>query len=142
MRALAAVLVTLTMPALAAEYLQPKGAPELFVPIHNVTISVFAVQTPVGHGIGIFEKRGDEWYLCGQCLVSPEVPTMDAAVKAAGGPEAYVVSKRAAINAVLATRYPAKGVKRSDATIADVNEALVEDSVLKLVDGVPQLGPR
>lgn len=142
MRAVALVLLLFATPALAAEYTQPKGAPEIVVPIYNVTVSVFAVQTPVGHGIGVFEKRDGEWVLCGQCLVSPEAPSMDAAVKAAGGPQKYVAAKREAINAVLARRYPASGIKRSDAIVEGVNNALAEDFVLRMVDGVPQLGSR
>ncbi len=142
MRALTSAVLLSSAPALAADYVQPKGAPELFVPSRNVTVSVFAVQTGVGHGIGIFEKRGDSWFLCGQCLISPEMPTLEGAVKAAGGPEAYVVSKRNEINVVLANRYPASGVVRSDASVESVNQVLVEDTVLRLVDGIPQLGSR
>jgi len=142
MRSLLPVLFLLSAPAAAAEYVQPKGAPEIFVPVHNVTVSVFAVQTPVGQGIGIFEKRDGMWFLCGQCLVAPEVPSMDTAVKSAGGPEKYVASRRAAINAVLATRYPASGIKRSDAVVEGVNDALAAGFSLRLVDGVPQLGSR
>jgi hypothetical protein len=140
MRALIPLLLLLTAPASAADYPQPTGAPELFVPGHNV--SVFAVRTPVGQGIGILEKRNGAWFLCGQCLVSPEVPSMAAAVKAAGGAEKYVVSKRDAINAILASRYPATADKHSDASLEGVNKVLIEGAVLRLVDGVPQLGPR
>jgi hypothetical protein len=142
MRALIALMLLISAPAWAADYFQPKGAPEIFVPVLNVTISVFAVQTPVGHGIGVFEKRGGEWFLCGQCLVSPEIPSMDAAVKFAGGAEAYIASKRDAINAVLAKRYPPSGVQRSEGAVESVNQALVTGFVLRMVDGVPQLGTR
>jgi hypothetical protein len=142
MRAVIALVFLLSAPAGAADYLQPKGAPEIFVPVLNVTVSVFAVQTPVGHGIGVFEKRNGEWFLCGQCLVSPEVPSMDAAVKSAGGADAYVAAKRDAINTVLARRYPASGVQRSEGVVESVNQALVTGFVLRIVDGIPQLGSR
>jgi hypothetical protein len=142
MRLLAPLLLLLSGPAFAADYVQPKGAPEIFVPNHNVTVSIFAIQTPVGHGIGILERRDGAWFLCGQCLISPETPSLEAPVKAAGGADRYVASKRDAINAVLAARYPASGVQRSDRTLESVNEALVKSTVLRLVDGVPQLGTR
>lgn len=142
MRALVPLLMLLAAPASAADYVQPAGAPELFVPGHNVTISVFAARTPVGQGIGILEKRNGAWFLCGQCLVFPEVPSMDAAVKAAGGPVQYVASKRGAINAILASRYPSAADKRSGAALDDVNEALVNGTALRLVNGVPQLASR
>lgn len=140
MRALAILFLLLALPAHAAEYPQPKGAPELFLPGHNVTISVFAVQTPIGHGIAVLERRSEGWYLCGQCMVSPEVPTMDAAVIAAGGPESYIESKRNAINAILAKRYPAADSKRSETTLDSVNQSLAAGSTLRIVNGVPQLG--
>ncbi len=142
MRVLVPLLLMLSAPALAVDYVQPAGAPQIYVPSHNVTISVFAVQTPVGFGVGVFEKRGATWFLCGQCLISPELPSMETAVKQAGGPEKYVASKRDAINAVLASRYPASGERKSDATLDSVNKALVDGAPLSLVNGVPQLGSR
>lgn len=142
MRLLVPFLLVLSGPAFAADYVQPKGAPEIFVPGHNVTVSIFAIQTPVGHGIGILEKRDGAWVLCGQCLIAPETPSLEAAVKSAGGADRYVSSKRDAINAVLASRYPASGVQRSNGTLESVNEALAKSTILRLVDGVPQLGSR
>jgi hypothetical protein len=53
-----------------------------------------------------------------------------------------VVSKRDAINAILASRYPATADKHADASLEGVNKVLIEGTVLRLVDGVPQLGPR
>ncbi len=141
LRAIFALLLCASS-ARAAEYLPPKGAPELLIPGHNVTISVFATQTPVGHGIGIFEKRGDKWYLCGQCVISPETPTMDAAVKSAGGPEAYIDSRRSAINAALARLYPAKKKDAAANAVDDVNKALAGGNTLRIVNGVPQLRDR
>ncbi len=142
MRALVPLLLVFSVQASAADYIQPRGAPELFVPGHNVTVSVFAVQTPVGHGIGILEKRSNGWFLCGQCLVSPEVPSMEAAVKAAGGADRYVASKREEINAILASRYPAAAEKGSEVTLDGVNKAPINGAMLRLVNGVPQLGSR
>jgi len=142
MRVLVPLLLLLSTPALAVDYVQPGGAPQIYVPSHNVTVSVFAVQTPVGFGIGIFEKRGAAWFLCGQCLVSPELPSMEAAVNQAGSPAKYVASKREEINAVLASRYPASADRKSDVTLDSVNKALVDGAVLSLVNGVPQLGTR
>jgi hypothetical protein len=142
MRALVPLLLLLSAPALAVDYVQPAGAPQIYVPSYNVTVSVFAVQTPVGFGIGVFERRGTSWFLCNQCLVSPELPSMEAAVKEQGGPEKYVASKREAINAILASRYPASAERKSDATLDSVNKALVNGAPLSLVNGVPQLGSR
>ena len=140
MRALLLLFVLSAQPCLAAEYSQPPGAPEIFLPDHNVTVSIFAVQTPVGHGIGILEKRDGAWFLCGRCLVAAEVPSLDAAVKAAGGAERFLASKIEAINAVLAARYPARTSRRSENAFDEVDKALSTTTTLRLVNGVPQLG--
>ncbi|MDP1588993.1 MAG: hypothetical protein Q8M07_14680 [Prosthecobacter sp.] len=142
MRALFPLLLLLSTQAFAASYDQPRGALEIFVPGHNVTVSIFAVQTPVGHGIGILERRSEGWYLCGRCLITPELPTLAAAVKAAGGPERYVASKREDINAILALQYPANSERRLDTSVESINKALTATSTLRLINGVPQLGPR
>lgn len=142
MRIVLSLLLLISPPSFAASYDQPRGAPEIFVPGHNVTVSIFAIQTPVGHGIGILERRPEGWFLCGRCLIAPEMPTLAAAVKAAGGPERYVASKRKEINAILALQYPADSQRRSDTSVEDVNKALAETSTLRLVSGVPQLGSR
>jgi len=125
----------------ANAYTKPVGAPEIAVPNHGVVVAIFAAQTPVGHGIGVFEQKADgTLYLCGQCILA-EYPTMDNPVAAAGGPGPYVESKRAEINAILASRYPAIGGPSTGSAIDRVNQALA-GSVLRLVDGSPQLVPR
>lgn len=127
--------------AYAADYAKPPNAPEIFVDAHGVTVGVWAVQTGVGHGIGVFEKSGTgPWTLCGQCLVDPAYPTLDAAVANAGGPGPYVASKLDRINAVLAQRYPSV-VSEPTTTIEKVNGVLA-NHVLRLVNGSPQIGPR
>lgn len=136
MKYLIAALLLFSSPAWAVDYVKPPGAPELFVPGYNVTVSVFAVQTAVGHGIGVFELRGSSWYLCGKCLVSPEYPTMDGPVSNAGGSDAYVLSKLPEINAVLAQQYPAK--QSTGTTLDKVNTSLTAYT-LQMVDGVPVL---
>lgn len=125
----------------ANAYTKPQGAPEVFVPNHGVTVAIFAAQTAIGHGIGVFEYKPaqNDWTLCGTCFLA-EYPTMDSAVDAAGGPGPYVESKRAAINAILASRYPAVSGPSTGSTIDRVNQALAAGSVLRLVDGSPQLG--
>lgn len=126
--------------ASAADYTKPVGAPEIFVENHGVTVAVFAVNTPVGEGIGIFEKRATGFYLCGSCLVSPETPSMEAEVAAAGGPGPYIEAKRADINAVLMIRYPAVMPPPNGSALSMVNQSLATN-FLRLVDGAPQLGP-
>lgn len=127
--------------AYAADYVQPPGAPEIVVPNHGVVVSVFAVQTAIGHGIGVLEKRSTGWYLCGQCLVAPEYPTLDSVVAAMGGPGPYVASKLADVNAVLMIRYPAVMNEPSGTTLEKVNGSLA-GYALRLANGVPALGPR
>lgn len=140
---LAGVILMLVFGCSAANaYTKPQGVPEIAVPNHGVVVAVFAAQTPVGHGIGVFEYKPaqNDWYLCGQCVIA-EYPSLDGPVAAAGGPGPYVESKRAEINAILASRYPAIGGPSTGSAIDRVNQALA-GSVLRLVDGSPQLGPR
>lgn len=125
----------------ANAYTKPQGAPEVFVPSKGVTVAIWADQTAVGHGIGIFELRAGTWYLCGTCLVDAEYPSLDSAVNAAGSAAAYVVSKVPAINSKLASLYPATGTAPVT-TIDRVNQALSGSFALGLVDGSPVLGPR
>jgi len=124
----------------ANAYTKPQGSPEIAVPGHGVVVAVFAAQTPVGHGIGVFEQRGADWYLCGQCIIA-EYPSLDGPVAAAGGAGPYIESKRAEINAILASRYPAVGGEPSGSAIDRVNQA-IQGQTLRLVNGSPQLGPR
>ena len=126
----------------AAGYVKPAGAPTVFVPNHGVEVGVWAAQTGVGHGIGVFERSGNgDWTMCFNCLIDPEYPTLDSVVNAAGGPGPYVESKRAAINAKLAERYPAVMPEPTGTTLDKVNGALA-GNVLRIVNGVPQMGPR
>jgi hypothetical protein len=139
-RILALALLLLSAPAYAIEYQQPPGAPEIYVPNHGVVVTVFAAQTAIGHGIGVFEKRPTGLYLCGQCIVDPAYPTLDGDVSAAGGPGPYVASKVSSINAILASRFPAVG-GGPVTTLDQVNQAL-QGMQLRLVNGSPVLGPR
>ena len=136
MRSLIFALALLSTPAYAVDYVQPQGAPQLTLP-SGVTISVFAAQTAIGHGIGIFERdSAGKWILCGTCLPVLEYPTMDPAITAAGGPAAYVASKRDAINAALARRYPASAPPQTG--VGGVNQALSANALV-MVNGVPTL---
>lgn len=144
MKSLIAALVLISGAAHAqtAIYTKPANAPEVFVANHGVTVAVWATQTAIGHGIGIFEKSGTgNWQLCGQCLVGSEYPTLDGVVKSAGGPGPWVAGKLADINAVLSIRYPAVTAGPTGSTIEQVNGALAGYS-LRLVNGAPQIGPR
>jgi hypothetical protein len=126
----------------ANAYTKPAGTPEIVVPGRNVTIAIWADQTAVGHGIGIFELRAGAWYLCGTCIVDVEYPTLDNAVNAAGGALPYVASKVPAINAKLAALYPASNAPPTGSTIERVNQALSGSFALGLVNGSPVLAPR
>lgn len=136
------IIAALLLFSTAADaYTKPQGAPEVFIPNYGVTAAVFAAQTPVGHGLGVFERKPDgSWYLCGQCVLA-EYPTMDNPVVAAGGPGPYIASKLPELNAILAARYPAIGGEPSGSTMDRVNQALA-GYVLGLVNGGPQLGPK
>ena len=130
--------------AYAATYTPPAGAPRLVVPNHGVEVGVWAAQTAVGHGIGVFERslNGTEWKLCFNCIVSPELPTMDSPVASMGGAGPYVASKLEAINEVLARRYPQVAPPLSGSTLDQVNGALGGSYVLRMVNGAPAIGPR
>lgn len=133
--------VALLFSTAANAYTKPVGAPEIAVPNYGVSVTIFAAQTPVGHGIGVFERKADgSLYLCGQCII-PEYPTMDGPVAAAGGPGPYVASKLAEINAIMASRYPAIGGEPTGSAMDRVNQA-VGNYALRLVNGSPQLGPK
>lgn len=128
--------------AYAAQYTPPPNAPRVMVPSHGVEVGVWAVQTPVGHGIGIFERSGSgDWSLCNWCLAVVEYPTLDSVVAAAGGAGPFVVSKLDAINDILARRYPSVTPEPTGSTLDQVNGAL-GNYVIRIVNGVPTLGPR
>lgn len=124
----------------AAGYTKPSGTPEVYVPDHGVSVGVWAVQTAIGHGIGVFEKSGSDWVLCGICLVDASIPNLDANVSAAGGAGPYVVSRLPQINALLAQRFPAVG-GGPVSTLDAVNQAL-QGMGLRLVNGSPVLGAK
>ena len=140
MKRLILALVLLSSPAVAVDYTQPPGAPQIVVPNYGVTVSVFAAATGVGQGIGVFELRSTGWYLCGQCLASPQFPTMDAAVTAAGGPGPYIETVRPQINSILASRYPAIGPQPPTTAMGAVNQALGSYTI-RMVNGVPVVAP-
>lgn len=125
----------------AASYTKPAGAPEVFVPSYGVTVGVWAAQTAVGHGIGVFEKSGSgDWTLCFNCLASVEYPNLDAVVSAAGGAGPYVAGQIAAVNAILASRYPS--VVAEPTTTLDKVNASIGFYALRLVNGSPVLGAK
>jgi hypothetical protein len=133
-------LALLLFSTAANAYTKPQGAPEVVIPSRGVTVAIWADQTAVGHGIGIFELRANGWYLCGQCLIDVEYPTMDSAVTAAGGALPYVASKIPAVNAKLAALYPSSNAPPTGSAIERVNQALSGSFALGLVNGSPQLG--
>lgn len=143
MRSLILVLALIVSSvANAATYTKPAGVPTVMVPSHGVEVGVWAVQTAIGHGIGVFEQSGSgDWSLCFNCLASVEYPTLDSVVAAAGGPGPYVVSKLDAINAILAQRYPAVAPEPTGTTLDKVNQAL-QGMALRVVGGVPQIGAK
>lgn len=128
--------------AQAATYTPPPNAPRVMVPSHGVEVGVWAAQTAVGHGIGVFERSGSgDWNLCFNCLIDVEYPTLDSAVNAAGGAGPYVASKVDKINAVLAMRYPAVAPEPTGTTLDQVNGA-IQGYALRVVGGVPVLGSK
>lgn len=140
--AIALILLLGSNAAWAASYTPPPNAPQVYLPNYGVTVGVWAAQTGVGHGIGIFEKSGtNPWTLCGQCIISPGYPTLDSDVAAAGGAGPYVAGKLADVNAVLSIRYPQIGAEPAGTTLDKVNGSLA-GYVLRLVNGSPQIGPK
>ena len=137
-KVLALALLLLSNSALAAGYPKPAGVPEVYVSNHGVSVAVWAAHTAIGDGIGVFEKSGSDWNLCGYCLVDAAIPNLDADVAAAGGPSGYVQSKLSALNTILAARYPALG-GGPVTTLDQVNQAL-QGMQLRLVNGSPVLG--
>lgn len=137
----AALAVALaSSPALA--YTKPPGAPTLTLPDYGLTISVFATATGVGKGIGVFEFRPatNDWGLCGDCIVDPQLDAdFEAQVMIAGGGAGYVQRKKGEINALLARRYPAIGAPPMT-TLEQVNAAVAAQA-LQLVNGLPVFAP-
>lgn len=124
----------------AQAYSKPQGAPELALPDYGLTISVFAVKTPLGEGIGVLEFRPlqQDWSLCGNCVTSLEYPDMTQAVKGYGGGDVYLRAKRGEINDILARRYP--GIGEPVTGLELVNASLkVQGVSLVLVNGIPTL---
>ena len=139
---IAGLFLLVSSVANAATYTKPAGVPTVMVPNHGVEVGVWAAQTALGHGIGVFERSGSgDWSLCFNCLASVEYPTLDSVVAAAGGPGPYVVSKLDAINAILAQRYPAVAPEPTGTTLDQVNQAL-QGMALRVVGGVPVIAPR
>lgn len=129
--------------AYAAGYTKPAGVPTLVLPSHGVEVGVWAAQTPLGHGIGVFERslNGTVWTLCNSCLPSAETSTLDGPVNAAGGPGPYILMKVELLNQVLARRYPAIGSEPLGTMLDKVNGAFGSYAI-RFVNGAPQLGPR
>lgn len=140
-RSLTLALMLFSNAAYAAGYTKPAGVPEAFVPAYGVTVGVWAAQTAVGHGIGVFENNGSGWTLCGMCMVDAQTPNLDGAVAYAGGVGPFVAGKIADVNAVLALRYPAVGNEPTGTTLDRVNGSL-SGYGLRMVNGSPQLGSR
>ena len=125
----------------AAAYTKPQGVPTLDLTPHgySVTITVFAVQTPLGGSLGVFEYRpaSQDWALCGQCITSPDTPNMDAAVQALT-PLGYIAARKGEMNTIMANRYPPIGAPTDG--VGKVNQAL-NGYRLVIVNGVPVLQP-
>lgn len=89
----------------------------------------------------MFEKSANgDWTLCFNCLASVEYPNLDAVVAAAGGAGPYVAGQIAAVNAILASRYPSVAPEPTT-TLDKVNQA-VGTYTLRLVNGSPQIGAK
>lgn len=137
--AAAIIALALIVPITADAYVKPQGVPTLdLTPLgHGVTIGVWAVQTPLGGSLGIFEYKPatQDWSLCGQCITSPDTPNMDATVDALT-PLGYIAARKGELNSLLAFRYPPIGSPLDG--VGKVNQAL-NGFVLQVINGVPVL---
>lgn len=140
--ALILCLLTLTRPLSAAEYSKPAGAPELFLPDYGVTISVFAITTPVGSGLAVGEKTASgKFNVCGTCGLY--VIDLGSEVAFKGSPAKYIEGQIPDINSILARVYPRKSAPAPGNTAVDqVNFSLYQSFGLGLVNGVPVLSAK
>jgi hypothetical protein len=103
-----------------AQYQEVNGTPR--VTVAGRTLGVWAAENPIGDILGIFE-RGPDGVWRGLCLASPGYPTLDEAVKSAGGPTQYVDSQLARLNTCLSQAF---GVSFDDTARGRINAALAQ----------------
>lgn len=140
-----AFLLLMGKSVLAADYSQPSGAPQVFIPEHGVTVSVWAIDGVLGDGLAIFEKRVDgTWYLCGQCFPIQEL-NLQNEVNFKGGVVPWIDSQRESINNVLALRYPkiiSNSPQPGGSLLNQINFALFNSFKLENSGGQPSLSPK
>ena len=136
---LAGILFTMMFSCAASAYTKPHSVPTLDLTPqgYSITIGVWAVQTPLGGSLGVFEYRPvtQDWSLCGNCITSPDTPNMDAAVNALT-PLGYIAARKGEMNTIMAYRYPPIGQPVDG--VGKVNQALNGIS-LAIINGSPAL---
>lgn len=130
-------VMSLSLITQAQAFTKPTGIPVYSIPDYNVTIAIWVDQHPVGGAaIMIFELQNDNWVNCSICVITPwSGLTQD--VPAAGGPEAYVLSKLPEINVILAQRFPAIG--GPPVTMPQKVNAVLMGYAYAIVNGSPAL---
>lgn len=128
-------------PVAAASYAKPAGVPEIYLADWNKTIAVFAVTSPVGAGLAVFERQADGTYMyCGICIRFDTELASQIAFK--GGARGYIEAMAPDINDILAFQYPVRSAAGPAKTPVDQLNAELAGFVLRVVNGVPVFAPR
>ncbi|MDX2223599.1 MAG: hypothetical protein SFV21_12665 [Rhodospirillaceae bacterium] len=143
MTAVVAALLFACTPTMApAQYSETRNTPRAVT--QGAEIGVWLEYTGVGYALGAFEKSIDgKWYGLGFAEYLFTTSDLDAAVKAAGGPVAWIEKQAPAINLALARRFKPADVAPPpvSAQMPDqVNAALAASFKIEVgPDGVPRL---
>ena len=129
--------------AQAASYAKPSGVPEIFLPEYQKTIAVFAITSPAGSGLAVLERQPDGNYIaCGIC--TRFVVDLAGEIAFKGGARQYIEAMVPDLNDILVYNYPMKTAPVPGSTpVGQLNYSLFADGfTLRMVNGVPQIGPR
>lgn len=90
-----------------AQAVKPQGALTATIPDYNITIGIWAVDTPVGGYVELFTLQGNQWFGCDDCYLSGQPEFNFDAVVNAQGAAAFVRNVVVpSANAQLARRFP------------------------------------
>ena len=128
-----------------AQVIDVPSTPHANVPDYGVTVSIAAIDNPVGTMLHLRERSnavGSQWI--GFANTAPELGTIAASIANAGGPAQYVIKKLPEINAALAKRYPPIGTPLPvlGDPVSQINAALGNLFQITVVGGVVALGTK
>lgn len=145
-----ALLFAFATPALAQQSPEITGTPRVTVPNYGMQVGIWAVGTPVGDTVALFERQVGSTGLWTQFFhtdyysSASSLGTLANAVATAGGDAAFLKLKQPEINTALAHRYPVIGggplVGSSNDPVLDaINTALATGGFQLDAHGTPSL---